>query len=315
MCNGHKSKLRFINYGVPQGSNLGPLLFLLYVNDLPKSSSLLHFILFADDTNVFYSHRSLDHLMDLVTSELAAIANWFRANKLSLNVSKTNFIVFHSHRKSILNQRLVISIDNKAILQDKSAKFLGVYVDEHLTWKDHIAHISNKVAKNVGIFSRISYLLPRNTLNNLYYSLIHLYLIYCNIGWASNYLTRLRKLVILQKGAIRVVAGVFYNAHTKQIFKDLRILQIHQINEMERCVFRFRFENNLLPIAFRDFFTSVSDIHMHNTRTKDHYRTDFAHVYSRLNAVAQSHGTVWAHMHLPSDIRRSRIPSTYLKQQ
>src|SRR6218665_205397 len=103
------------------------------------------------------------HLMDLVNSELAAIANWFiRANKLSLNVSKTNFIVFHSHRKSIPNQRHVISIDNKAVLQVKSAKFLGVYVDEHLTWKDHIAHISNKVAKNVGIFSRISYLLPRN---------------------------------------------------------------------------------------------------------------------------------------------------------
>src|SRR6218665_1772829 len=93
MCNGHKSKLKFINYGVPQGSNLGPLLFLLYVNDLPKLSSLLHFILFADDTNVFYSHRSLDLLMNLLNSELAAIANWFRTNKLSLNVSKTNFIV------------------------------------------------------------------------------------------------------------------------------------------------------------------------------------------------------------------------------
>src|SRR6218665_2071743 len=132
MCNGHKAKLRLINYGVPQGSNLGPLLFLLYVNDLPKLSSLFHFILFVDDTNVFYSHRSLDHLMDLVNSELAAIANWFRANKLSLNVSKTNFIIFHSNRKSIPNQRLTFSIDNKAILQVKSAKSLGVYVDAHL---------------------------------------------------------------------------------------------------------------------------------------------------------------------------------------
>ena len=183
LCNGLFSKLRFVHYGVPQGSNLGPLLFLLYINDLPNSSSLLHFILFADDTNVFYSHKSLDNLMDLVNSELAAVADWFRANRLSLNLTKTNFIIFRSHRKPIPNQNFNISIDNKPILQVKSTKFLGVYVDEHLTWKEHIAHISNKIAKNVGILSRISYLLPRNIISNLYYSLIQPYLVYCNIVW------------------------------------------------------------------------------------------------------------------------------------
>src|SRR6218665_2615019 len=151
------------------------------------------------------------------------LANWLRANKLSLNVLKTNFMVFHSHRKSIPNQRLTISIDNKAIVQVKSAKILGVYVDEHLTWKDNIAHISNKIAKNVGILSRISYLLPLNILKNLCYSLIHPCLIYCNIVWASNYQTRLRRLVLLQNTAVYIVAGALYNAHTKQIFKHFCI--------------------------------------------------------------------------------------------
>src|SRR6218665_3751176 len=144
--------------------------------------------------------------------------------------------------------------------------------------------------------------------NNLYYSLVHPYLIYCNIVWASNYQTRLRRLVILQKRAIRVVAGASYNAHTKQIFKDFSILQIHQINEMQRCEFMFRFENNLLQVAFRDFFTTASDIHMHNTRTKDHYRTDFVRTNSRLFSIKCSGPIAWNN--LPSDIRR--LPTLYL---
>src|SRR3984885_15376093 len=160
-CNDQFSNLRIIRYGVPQGSNLGPLLFLLYINDLPSASTLLHFILFADDTNIFYSHKSLDSLMKLVNSELSTAADWFKANRLSLNLNKTSFIIFHSHRKSILMQDLTIFIDNIPIQQVRSTKFLGVYVDENLTWTDHIAHISNKIAKNVGIIISNSVLAAR----------------------------------------------------------------------------------------------------------------------------------------------------------
>lgn len=91
-CNGTLSNLREINFGVPQGSILGPLLFLIYVNDLPNASPLLYFILFADDTNVFYSNSSLDAPILDVNSELKNIAEWFQVNKLSLNLDKTNYI-------------------------------------------------------------------------------------------------------------------------------------------------------------------------------------------------------------------------------
>ena len=89
-----------INFGVPQGSNLGPLLFLIYINDLPNISSIMFFILFADDTNIFYSHDSLDTLFQIVNTELTRVAEWFCANKLTLNIDKTNYILFKSHRKS-----------------------------------------------------------------------------------------------------------------------------------------------------------------------------------------------------------------------
>ena len=99
MCNGVLSAIGYISYGVPQGSNLGPLLFLLYINDLANVSSTLFFILFADDTNIFYSHRSWQTLMETINTELENVNNWFSANRLTLNLDKTNFILFRSHRK------------------------------------------------------------------------------------------------------------------------------------------------------------------------------------------------------------------------
>jgi len=180
-CNGMLSTLKFIKYGVPQGSILGPLLFLIYINDLPNVSSILHIVLFADDTNAFTSHKSLDTLFQIANHELNKLSNWFKANRLSLNLEKTNYIIFTSHRKSIPPHNQKLLIEDTPITLVRSVKFLGVYIDEHLTWKDHINKISLKIAKNIGIISRISYLLPINILINLYYALVYPYFSYCNL--------------------------------------------------------------------------------------------------------------------------------------
>ena len=186
LCNGSLSSVGHIAYGVPQGSNLGPLLFLLYINDLANVSTTLHFILFADDTNIFYSNHSCTSLMEIVNLELTLISQWFLANRLTLNVEKTNFINFKSHRK-IKPVNLALTLEGSPIRQVDSTKFLGVFLDQHLSWKTHINYISQKIAKNIGIISRIAYLLPRTIRLNLYYSLILPYLNYCNLIWASNY--------------------------------------------------------------------------------------------------------------------------------
>ena len=180
MCNGVLSAIGYISYGVPQGSNLGPLLFLLYINDLANISSTLFFILFADDTNIFYSHRSWQTLKETINTELENVNNWFSANRLTLNLDKTNFIVFKSHRK-ISPINITLEIKGVPITQVESTRFLGVYVDQHLTWKEHINYISKKIAKNIGIITRISYLLPNTIRLQLYYSLVYPYLTYCNL--------------------------------------------------------------------------------------------------------------------------------------
>ena len=131
------SLLRTITCGVPQGSILGPLLFILYINDIVCCSDILQFILFADDTNLFYSNSNVNKLVEVLNAELSKLAKWFQANKLSLNVQKTNFIAF-GQKKFAINQNLNINLDGAPIERVKFTKFLGAYIDEKLTWKNHI---------------------------------------------------------------------------------------------------------------------------------------------------------------------------------
>jgi hypothetical protein len=254
---------------------------------------MLQFILFADDTNVFMSDKSIDMLVNRVNVELQLVSTWFRANKLSLNLVKTNFILFRSCRKSMSHCNLNISIDNITITQVSCAKFLGVYVDEHLTWKEHIDIISKKLSKNIGIISRISYILPRNVLVALYYSLIFPYLSYCNITWASNYQSHLARLVILQKRAIRTICKRPYGESTQPLFVSLRILPFDLINKHQICIFMFRFQRKLLPANFHRYFYLNLEIHDHYTRSCSKYRTCYARTNIRQFSVLVRGPTLW----------------------
>jgi hypothetical protein len=254
LCNGSLSSLKLILHGVPQGSILGPLLFLIYINDLPNSSSLLRYILFADDTNAFLSNSSYDQLINLANKELALASDWFKANKLSLNISKTNYIIFRSNKKTIPTTAHGLSIDGVSIPQVESSKFLGVYVDQHLKWNVHTYEISKKIMKNLGILRRISYLLPTFILKNLYHALIQPYLSYCNFIWSSTYPTHLSTLNILQKKAIRIITKSPFNSHTKPLFANLKIFKIEQLRFIQTGEFMFKYVNNMLPIAFLSFF-------------------------------------------------------------
>ena len=124
-----------IKCGVPQGSILGPTLFLLYINDIKNVSNLLKFIIFADDTNIFHSSDNIEILETTINQELKKLATWFKANKLSLNIDKTSFILFSKKR---IRKSINIIIDNKAINEVHETKFLGVIIDKNLTWTTHI---------------------------------------------------------------------------------------------------------------------------------------------------------------------------------
>ena len=158
---------------MPQGSILGSLLFLVYINGIVNVSTLVHFLMFADDTNLFISSLSTESLSVIANTVLAKLAKWFGLNKLSLNVNKTNYILFHSYQKKLLTQ-IKLTIDNFSIEQTDKTTFLGIIINHnYLTWTDRNPLLKNKISKNVGVIRRIRKNLPLYTLRMLYYALIN----------------------------------------------------------------------------------------------------------------------------------------------
>ena len=169
--NGQTSMPKGIRCGVPQGSILGPLLFLIYINDLCQVTNILDVILFADDTNIFYSHKDPNFLNTIVNTELHKLSSWFQGNRLSINVKKSNFVIFKSAQN---RQNLDFSffIDNNQIDRVEEVVFLRVILDQNLNWKSHIHNVARKISKSLGSIYKASFCLNEASLCTLYFSLV-----------------------------------------------------------------------------------------------------------------------------------------------
>ena len=165
-----RHRLQFVEYN----GYVSPLIFLLYINDIINTSTILQLILFADDTNVFVSHNDKDCLTNILNAALNKLSLWFRDNRLSLNLKKNKFIVFKPCQKRT-NQTIQLLINSQKIDQVKETVFLGVIMDENLNWKSEISHVANKVSKCTGIIRKSSFYLSTKTLRTLYFSLVYPY--------------------------------------------------------------------------------------------------------------------------------------------
>jgi hypothetical protein len=300
---------RPILFGVPQGSILGPLLFLLFINDLPNSSTYFKFLLFADDTNLLASDSSLHCLHQNINTELINITDWFTANHLTLNPNKTTHILFCSHSKHIEpNNSQIITINNTPLKQVNSCKFLGLVIDHHLTWQEHINSVENKIAKNVGILSKLTYKLPKHILLTLYHSLIQPYISYCNIVWASTYKTRLNKIFSLQKKALTKINGVTLltsNSH------QAKHLCVYQLNTFLVCEFMYKFTRHLLPTHFNTYFCYNNLIHSHDTRSSHDFNITFARTNYRLFSIKHRGPSLFNS--LPAPIKKANNITSFKK--
>ena len=225
--NGSQSSQQMIKCGVPQGSILGPLLFLIYINDLCIVCKRTEPVLFADDTNLFSSGSNAISLQDGVNNDLAIIAEWLKVNKLSLNIKKTHFMCFSAKNKS--RPGISLQIDREAIAEVNKSKFLGVVVDNKLSWKDHISFVCRKVARDIGVIIKARKVLHNESLKCLYYSFMYPYMIYCNQVWGSACKTNIEPLQVLQKRAVRIILGVHPRSPSEPLFTTLKFLNCTNI--------------------------------------------------------------------------------------
>ena len=271
--NGQSSELLAITCGVPQGSVLGPLLFLIYINDLPNISKVLNFYLFADDTNIYYESDSLQELEKVINKELNKLNLWLNVNRLSLNIDKTNYIIFHHYNKPT-KKRITIKINNKAINEKKFIKYLGVLIDSTLSWKYQITNISKKISRSIGIMYKLRPFLPLNAMKNVYYSLIYSHIIYVIEVWGSAFNTDLEKILILQKKALRLLTynDTFPNTPgplcpCNPIFCKLETMKVMDIYRYQVSKFVFKSINSLAPRNFHGWFQLTHERYGYRTRS------------------------------------------------
>ena len=256
-----------ITCGVPQGSILGPLLFLIYINDMNKSVKYCRVHHFADDTNLLYSHKNPKLLRKHMNEDLKSRFNWLCANRLSLNVSKTEFIIFRPPRTN-LGQRITLSLNRNTIFESTKIKYLGVIMDSKLSWKHHIFELRKKLNRAVGMIYKLKNVgCDQQILRSLYYSLFQSHLTYGLCVWGTAHYDYIHNLFLTQKRAIRAIAGLDFNESTKVAFCNLQILKVHDLFKFQYASLMWDQDHNLLPDCLNKIFVRVADTHSYETRS------------------------------------------------
>lgn len=257
-----------INVGVPQGSILGPLLFILYINDLPDILKFSKIQMFADDTLVYVKSGNLLQAISMINYDLRIISNWLKVNKLKLNVNKSKCMLLGKH--SII-QNVDIEIDNEIIEILDSFKYLGIILDSNLKFQEYFENLIKKLSCKVGYFKRVSVNLSLFSKKTIYNSIIYPNFLYCpSVLWSANE-NVFERLQVLQNKCMRIILNKDKYTSINYMLKELGWLKVKILIKYLVIIFIFKLKNNLLPCILKEYTVQNLSFHDYNTRTHNDF--------------------------------------------
>ena len=256
----HSFSISGINIGVPQGSVLGPIFFLIYINDLTYTSDL-NVTLYADDNVLPLAHKNIDFLQKSLDQNLQKVDRWLKNNQLSVHVEITKFLLFTKSKNT-----LDVFIKGSKIEKTKSIKYLGILIDDELRWHEHIDFVANKLSAANGVLCKLRRYVPQNALISVYYNLAYSYLQYAILCRGNASTKELNKLQVRQNRLLKTITNSFQlKTRLKPLFQQLNFLKVDSIFEMEVAKFMGKMHNNQIPKVFLPSLRRISATHWYTT--------------------------------------------------